>query len=53
MSIFNRRNALLGWGAWKIGKRIGKRKIRKAAPAKMAIVGSVLAGGFVAARRLA
>ena len=62
MSILNRRNAVLGWGVWKIGKRIGKRKIKQAAPgssrtsrfstAKLALVGGALAGGFVAARRL-
>ena len=33
MSIVNRRNAVLGWGAWKIGKRVAKRKARSAAPA--------------------
>ena len=29
----NRRNAVLGWGAWKIGKRLAKRKAKSAAPA--------------------
>jgi hypothetical protein len=30
--IVNRRNAILGWGTWKIGKRVAKRKARGAAP---------------------
>jgi ABC-type Co2+ transport system permease subunit len=32
MGIINRRNAVLGWGVWKIAKRIGKRKARAAVP---------------------
>ena len=32
MSIVNRRNAVLGWGVWKLGKRAAKRKARSAAP---------------------
>ena len=32
MGIVNRRNAVLGWGAWKIGKRVIKRKAKGAAP---------------------
>jgi hypothetical protein len=32
MGIFNRRNAVLGWSVWKIGKRAGKSKARRAAP---------------------
>ena len=32
MSIVNRRNAVLGWGVWKIGKRVAKRKAKGAAP---------------------
>jgi len=58
MSIVNRRNAVLGWGVWQIGKRLGKRKIRNAPTARLAVVGGVLAGGavaggYVAARRFA
>ncbi len=30
--IVNRRNAILGWGTWKIGKRVAKRKAKGAAP---------------------
>ncbi len=33
MGIVNRRNAVLGWGTWKIGKRVAKRKAKSAAPA--------------------
>jgi hypothetical protein len=33
VGIVNRRNAVLGWGVWKIGKRFAKRKARGAAPA--------------------
>ena len=32
MGIVNRRNAVLGWGVWKIGKRIMKRKAKGATP---------------------
>jgi hypothetical protein len=33
MSIVNRRNALLGWATWKVGKRVARRKAREAVPA--------------------
>ena len=32
MGIVNRRNAVLGWGVWKLGKRFAKRKAKGAAP---------------------
>jgi hypothetical protein len=32
MGIVNRRNAVLGWGVWKVAKRVGKRKARAAVP---------------------
>ena len=32
MSIVNRRNAVLGWAAWKVGKRAMKRKAQTAKP---------------------
>ena len=32
MGVVNRRNAVLGWGVWKIGKRIMKRKAKGATP---------------------
>ena len=30
MSIFNRRNALIGWATWVVGKRVLKRKAKSA-----------------------
>lgn len=30
MSILNRRNAILGWGVWQIGKATAKRKAKQA-----------------------
>ena len=32
MGIINRRNAVLGWGVWKVAKKLGKRKARTAVP---------------------
>ena len=32
MSIFNRRNAAVGWLAWAVGKRVLKRKAKEAVP---------------------
>jgi hypothetical protein len=32
VGIVNRRNAVLGWGIWTIGKRVAKRKAKSAAP---------------------
>ena len=32
MSIFNRRNAAVGWLAWTVGKRVLKRKAKDAVP---------------------
>ena len=32
MSIVNRRNAVLGWAAWKVGKRAMRRKAQSAKP---------------------
>ena len=32
MSILNRRNAVLGWAVWRIGKRVLKKKARAAVP---------------------
>jgi hypothetical protein len=32
MGIVNRRNAILGWGVWKVAKKVGKRKAREAVP---------------------
>jgi DNA-directed RNA polymerase specialized sigma24 family protein len=32
MGIVNRRNAVLGWAAWQIGKRVARRKAKSAVP---------------------
>jgi hypothetical protein len=32
MGIVNRRNAVLGWAAWKVGKRVARRKAKSAVP---------------------
>ena len=32
MGIVNRRNAVLGWAAWKVGKRVVRRKAKSAVP---------------------
>jgi hypothetical protein len=32
MGIINRRNAILGWGVWKMTKAFGKQKAREAVP---------------------
>ena len=33
MGIVNKRNAVLGWLTWTLGKRVAKRKARQAVPA--------------------
>ena len=54
MGIVNKRNALLGWTAWKLGKRVAKKKAKSAVPGiddetkrpnKPAIVSAVAALG--------
>jgi hypothetical protein len=32
VGIVNRRNAVLGWGVWKVGKRAMRRKAKGATP---------------------
>ena len=32
MGIINRRNAVLGWGVWKLAKHFGKQKAKAAVP---------------------
>ena len=32
MSIFNRRNAVVGWVTWAVGKRVLKKKAKDAVP---------------------
>jgi LPXTG-motif cell wall-anchored protein len=34
MGLVNKRNALLGWTVWQIGKRAAKRKVRAAVPGR-------------------
>jgi hypothetical protein len=34
MGIINRRNAVLGWGVWKVAKHVGKQKARAAVPGR-------------------
>jgi hypothetical protein len=31
-SILNKRNALIGWATWSVGKRVARRKARQIAP---------------------
>jgi hypothetical protein len=51
MSILNRRNAVLGWSVWKVGKVAAKRKAKQAvqpkekARGKGAIVSAAAAAG--------
>ena len=33
MGVFNRRNAVVGWAAWAVGKRVLKKKAKDAVPA--------------------
>lgn len=55
--MINRRNAVLGWAAWQVGKRILKQKAKAAAPGTVegtrrpnatAILLAALAAGAVA-----
>jgi hypothetical protein len=32
MGILNKRNAVIGWSVWQVGKRVAKRKLKHAAP---------------------
>lgn len=34
MGILNKRNAVLGWGVWQIGKRVAKKKAKDAIPGR-------------------
>jgi hypothetical protein len=55
MGIMNKRNALLGWTVWKLGKRVVKKKAKAAMPiaggesggrtAKLAILAALAAVG--------
>jgi hypothetical protein len=35
MGIVNKRNAVLGWGVWQVGKRVAKHKAKNAVPARV------------------
>jgi hypothetical protein len=35
MAILNKRNAVLGWSVWQVGKRAAKRKAKQAAPGRV------------------
>jgi hypothetical protein len=35
MGVLNKRNAVLGWTAWQVGKRVLKRKARSAVPGRV------------------
>jgi hypothetical protein len=54
MGVVNRRNAVLGWAVWQVGKRFAKKKAKTAVPTvdreskrpnKPAIVSAVAAAG--------
>jgi hypothetical protein len=53
MGIVNRRNAVLGWTVWQVGKQVAKSKARRAVknepttrrPHKLAILASLAAAG--------
>jgi hypothetical protein len=54
MAILKKRNAVLGWAVWKLGKRIVKRKAKAAVPghgsgggrsAKPAVLAGLAAAG--------
>jgi hypothetical protein len=34
MGMFNKRNAILGWTVWQVGKRFAKKKVRDAVPGR-------------------
>ena len=34
MGMFNKRNAVLGWTVWQVGKRVAKKKARDAVPGR-------------------
>jgi hypothetical protein len=35
MGLVNKRNAVLGWTVWKVGKRVAKRKAKNAVPGRV------------------
>jgi hypothetical protein len=49
VTIVNRRNAVLGWATWKVGKRMAKRRAKSAAPSVEGGRPNASAAGLVAA----
>jgi hypothetical protein len=35
MGLVNKRNAVLGWTVWQVGKRVAKRKAKDAVPGRV------------------
>jgi hypothetical protein len=35
MGLMNKRNAVLGWTVWQLGKRVAKRKAKAAVPGRV------------------
>ena len=35
MGLMNKRNAVLGWTVWQVGKRVAKRKVKAAVPGRV------------------
>jgi hypothetical protein len=48
MAFFNRRNALLGWVVWKLGKRTAKKKAKEVVPDGRSKGSAALAAGVAA-----
>jgi hypothetical protein len=46
--IFTKRNALLGWTAWRVGKGIAKKKAKSAVPGKSKSSGRKKPVAFIA-----
>jgi hypothetical protein len=63
MAIMTRRNAVLGWAAWRVGKKVARHKAKSAVPnidldskrpnkpAALAAAVAVFVGGLVLLRR--
>jgi MYXO-CTERM domain-containing protein len=48
MGLVNRRNAVLGWAVWRIGKRVAKRKARQTVSTESARSKKGLVAGLAA-----
>ena len=48
MTIVNRRNAVIGWGVWKVMKSIGKKQKKGHDPKRKRKAGTLTGGGVVA-----